>query len=149
MSSAKKFVLVDPTAYEKQIVRNVEKTSQQRQMSEMDVEIRAVLDSDEPDDIKAAKYMHALNKFRFVNRPTVDVSLKDEDILDSISNITRHKAKRLIDNIEENTELGWNDRGELIYRQTVVPNSNIVQLLTDILKPQSSDRPVGWREFAQ
>ena len=150
MNSAKKFVLVDPTVYEKQIARNVDKSPIEKKISEMDVVIRSVLDSDEADDIKAAKYAHALNKFRFITRSTQPRSgLKYEDILDSISNNARHKAKRLLDNIKENTELGWNENGELIYRQSVVPNSNIVQLITDILKPKTVDRPVGWKEFAQ
>src|SRR5215470_9227401 len=148
---SKKYILLDPGTYERQMIRNVDKTPIEKKISEMDVQIRSILDSQDPDDIKAGKYAQALNKFRFVSKstPPPQTRIQEEDILDSISNNARHKAKRLLDNIKENTELNWNDNGELVYRQSVVPNSNIVHLITDILKPKTVDRPVGWKEFAQ
>ena len=140
MHSAKKYVLVDPAVYENQ---------QQRPESEMDVEIRSILNSYEPDDIKAARYAQALNKFRNVNRPKEKPSLKNEEILDSISNTVRHKAKRILDGISDIPEMSWNEKGELVYKQSVVPNSDIVKLLTDVLKSKTVERPEGWKEFAQ
>ena len=140
MHSAKKYVLVDPVVYENQ---------QQRPESEMDVEIRSILNSNEADDIKAARYAQALNKFRNINRPKEKPSLKNEEILDSISNTVRHKAKRILDGISDIPEMSWNEKGELVYKQSVVPNSDIVKLLTDVLKSKTVDRPEGWKEFAQ
>ena len=43
---------------------------------------------------------------------------------------------------------GWSERGELVYKQATVPNSNIIELVNDVLRQKSSDRAVGWREFA-
>src|SRR5215470_4828967 len=104
---SKKYILLDPGTYERQMIRNIDKTPVEKKISEMDVEIRSILDSQDPDDIKAGKYAQALNKLRFVTKSTapIQIRVQDEDILDSISNTVRHKARRLLDNIKENTEL--------------------------------------------
>ena len=61
----------------------------------------------------------------------------------------RYKAKRLLYAIRQIPDLEWNDRGELVYHQSVVPQSNIVALFNDILKIKQPIRAVGWEEFAE
>ena len=44
----------------------------------------------------------------------------------------------------------WTDNGELIYRQTKIPETNIVDLVSDVLdtKAPASGKPKGWEPFA-
>ena len=149
MNKQKKDMLMDPVAYEKHMSKIALTTPEERRQSEMDLEMRKVLESDEPDDIKVLKYSQVLAKMRNIRKPLEDNIIDDKYILDSISENVRHKAKRLLDKVKESNELEWNKYGELIYKQTPIPNSDIVQLLTDILKTRTYEKPVGWHDFAE
>src|SRR5215470_2306155 len=149
MNKQKKYMLMDPVAYEKHMSKIALTTPEERRQSEMDLEMRKVLESDEPDDIKVLKYSQVLAKMRNIRKPLEDNIIDDKYILDSISEDVRHKAKRLLDKVKESNELDWNKYGELIYKQTTIPNSDIVQLLTDILKTRTYEKPVGWHDFAE
>lgn len=140
---------MDPVTYERHMSRIDHTSPIEKKQSDMDREIRNVLDSSDPDDIKALKYSQILVRVRGMQKPLKDNDIDEKYILDSIAENVRHKAKRLLDKVIENTELGWNKYGELIYRQTPIPNSNIVQLLTDILKSRTHEKPVGWYDFAE
>jgi hypothetical protein len=121
-------------------------------ISQLDNEVRDILNGDEPDDIKAKRYAMIIKKFR-VPEPTrerVD-KIDDAEILESVSPAIRYKAKRLIRIIKEIPELEWNERGELIHRQSTIQGSNIVELFADVLKAKrvGEDRPDGWEEFPE
>ena len=152
MQHAKKFVLVDPEAYSRQIkmpaVHTFEPTS-----ASLDDEVRSILDSYEADDVKAKRYLMTIKKFRDRSAPPAAPSapresIDEDDILESVPPASRYKAKRLLHAIRQIPDLEWNERGELVYRQSVVPQSNIVELFNDILKLKQVNRAVGWEEFA-
>ena len=155
MDHTKKFVLVDPIAYSRiQAPTNTESIVPNK-VSQLDNEIREILNGDEPDDIKVKRYGMLLKKFR-VNEPIKssvhDMNVVDEEeILESVPSAVRYKAKRLVRIIKENPLLAWNARGELVWKQSVVSGSNIVDLFNDLLKQKRSgdDRPHGWQEFSE
>ena len=95
-----------------------------------------------------------LKKFRDRSAPpttstsSVRDSIGEEDILESVPPTTRYKAKRLLHAIRQISDLKWNERGELVYKQSIVPHSNIVELFNDILKAKQPTRAVGWEQFA-
>ena len=61
----------------------------------------------------------------------------------------RHKAKRILLLLKQNSEVDWNDKGELIYRQSTIFNSHMADLLANVLKTKTvRDPPIGWLEFA-
>ena len=80
-----------------------------------------------------------------------DAVIDEAEILESMPVTVRHKAKRLIRIIKENPQLTWNERGELIHKQTTIHDSSIVELISDILKQKrvGDERPLGWREFSE
>ena len=41
----------------------------------------------------------------------------------------------------------WNDRGELLHEGMVVPGSNVVDLVHDLLHKRKTSDPVGWQQF--
>ena len=41
----------------------------------------------------------------------------------------------------------WNDRGELLHEGVVVPGSNVVDLVHDLLRTRKTSDPIGWQQF--
>ena len=167
MQHAKKFILVDQPTYEKRMVRDTLTVAPppafqspslstpfssigDRRLSEFDGEMRSIPDTYQPDDVKVKLYPNALSKYKFTSERTPTAAVKtsvrdeltEEEILDSVPPTVRHKAKRLLRHVRESPDVSWNDRGELVYKQTIVPNSNIVELMNDVLRLKTSDRAV-------
>jgi hypothetical protein len=71
----------------------------------------------------------------------------ENEIIDSVPESLRQKARRLLDKIKGT--VSWNDRGEMVYRNAPVPGINIVDIVNDALRKQKSFQPVGWKTFAQ
>ena len=42
----------------------------------------------------------------------------------------------------------WNDRGELLHEGVVIPDSNIVDLVHDLLRKRKMTDRIGWQQFA-
>ena len=41
----------------------------------------------------------------------------------------------------------WNDRCELLHEGMVVPGSNVVDLVHDLLRKRKTSDPIGWQQF--
>ncbi|PVD18260.1 hypothetical protein C0Q70_20809 [Pomacea canaliculata] len=62
----------------------------------------------------------------------------------------KKKAERLLQHFKRNPELTWNDRGEILYEGQAVKNSNLVDLVNDVLRKRKRARsPRGWETFAK
>ena len=153
MQHAKKYVLVDPVMYSRTLALNPISsipTPSIAKNSRLDSEVR-FLEGDEPDDVKAKHHAMVLKKFR-VREPAqhIEDAVDETEIVDSVPTTVRHRAKRL-SIFKENPHLAWNARGELIYNQSVVSGSSIVELFNDILRHRrvGDERPSGWREFSE
>src|ERR1700690_583201 len=144
MEHAKKMMLVDP--------RFTRPSMRDKSLSALDTEIANTLDSDEPDDVKAKHYIMTLKRFKFheeIPKPVIKPLEKLEPkVLESVSQKQQYKAKRAMDLLKRNSEVDFNDRGELIYRQSRVPGSNIVDLIEDLTRTTSTESPVGWEALA-
>ena len=73
----------------------------------------------------------------------------ESEIIDSVPKIMRKKARRLLDKIRTGSGVEWNDRGQLLINNTVVPGSNIVDLVNDVLRKRRQFEPVGWQPFVR
>ena len=145
MEHAKKMMLVDP--------RFARPSMRDKSLSAMDTEIANTLDSDAPDDVKAKHYIMTLKRYKFheeIPKPTVKpIEKLESTVLQSVSQKQQYKAKRAMDLLKRNSEVDFNDQGELIYRQSKVPGSNIVDLIEDLTRTTSTEAPVGWEALAQ
>ena len=121
----------------------------EKSLSKLDEMIEDTLNSDLPDDEKAKRCTITLNKFRYYDEsPVTPVAKKDDDILQSIQSNQQYKAKRLLQQLKKNSDIKFDDDGQMIYRQSLVPNSNVSDLLTDVLKKKTTDPPIGWQQFS-
>ena len=141
MDHAKKLVLVDP--------RMTRPSMKDKTLSNLDTIISETLNSEMSDDEKAKRYAMALRSFKYYDAPPAPAKdEKESEILSSIDPSVQYKAKRLLDQLKRNPDVDWSGKGELIYKQSLIPNSNVVDLLSDVLKKKSTELPTGWKQFA-
>jgi len=151
----KKFVLVDPIAYQ----NNSQQCARPSEAGGLDAQIREILnDPTKPDDVKVKLYAQALTKHtapiahqqqQQQQPPSVDYS---SEVLDSVPIAARHKAKRILRELNANPAVNIEPSGRFVYKQSPIENSNIVDLVVDLLrdkKIETGAEPAGWREFAQ
>lgn len=121
-----------------------DRSSQQQLTNGVDSEISVVLQENLPIDIKVKKYYSVLNKHLKDVLPesvtagentTESLPMDIHHILQSIRNTQRHKVYQLLTLIKNSPDGSWSSRGELIYKQQVIPNSNIIELMTNLMKP--------------
>ena len=63
---------------------------------------------------------------------------------------TGSRARLLLNKIKNNKDImHWNSRGELIYYGKVIPSTQIVDLVRDVMKARKNFDPNGWQIFAR
>ena len=78
-----------------------------------------------------------------------DADQIEQEILESVPKTMKKKAQLLVSKIKMNPDMKWNERGELVYKESVVPNTNMVDLVNDALRRRKTFQPEGWKRFAQ
>ena len=143
MEHAKKYVLVDPQIYRPSMP--------EKSLSTLDTEIQTILNGDSPDDQKAMLYTLTLKKFKaFDNNskaPDTKITVEDK-LVGELPPNQQYKANKLLRLIRDNPDIEWSDKGELIYKQSLVPNSHITDIFDDVFAIKKPvEGPPGWEEF--
>ena len=73
----------------------------------------------------------------------------EAEIIQSAPKNLRHKASVLLRRLKQDDNIAWNDKGELVYKGDVVPNTHIHDLIQDVLRKCKTHVPVGWQTFAR
>jgi hypothetical protein len=75
--------------------------------------------------------------------------LLSNEILQSMGSnkVLIRKAKTLLDMLERSNLIHWNERGEISVHGQLVPGTNIVDLVNDVLKSRKMNPPIGWEPF--
>ena len=73
----------------------------------------------------------------------------EQEVLSTIPKTMRRKAENLLERVKRQFNLGWNERGELLFNGEVIQGTNIVDLVNDMVRQRKSFQPHGWREFAR
>ena len=62
------------------------------------------------------------------------LSATDKQIIDSVPNTMQNRAKLLIQKLKDHSDvISWNDSGQLVLDGSTIPNSNIVDLVNDVM----------------
>ena len=74
-----------------------------------------------------------------------------EVILSAIPKNFRTRARALMNHIAADPQqrLRWNERGELVYHDDLIPGSHITDLLKNSQRQYKHSQPVGQREFRE
>ena len=143
MEHAKKYVLVDPQMYRPSLP--------EKSLSRLDLEIQNILNNDLPDDQKVIMYNATLKKYRTYDNSMKAVEPKptiEQELTDTLPPNQQYKAKKLWRLIKDNPDIDWSDKGELIYKQSLIPNSHVSDLFGDALATKRPvEGPIAWEEF--
>lgn len=131
-------------------------------ISRLDTEIKTILDNPNIDDeTKTSAYSQVLSRYlsarQQYSRPTpvpvVDVPPSKDDLgeiqLDAVPKQYAKKAQLLVDHIRRSPGIGWNQRNELVVEGATVPNSNIIDLVGDLVRPKTNFSPRGVGDFVR
>lgn len=77
-----------------------------------------------------------------------DVGL-EKSVLESVPAALKKKAERLLHHLKQNSDLRWNERGEISLQGQTIKNSNLIDLVNDVLRQRKhTEQPTGWDTFA-
>lgn len=133
-------------------------------LSRLDGEMTTILNQANLDDeTKASAYSQVLSKYmstknqyaRPTSIPIIDVPSKTTSSnatdlqLTPIPRPYKKKAQSLVDHIEKSPNISWNQRNEIIIDGETLANSNIIDLIDDLVRPKSKRDPRGIHDFVQ
>ena len=78
------------------------------------------------------------------------LSATDKQIIDSVPKTTQNRAKLLIQKLKDHSDvISWNDDGQLVLDGSTIPNSNIVDLVNDVMRKRKGFNPEHSSTFAK
>ena len=78
------------------------------------------------------------------------LSATDKQIIDSVPKTMRNRAKLLIQKLKDHSDvISWNDNGQLVLEGSIVLNSNIVDLVDDVMRKRKGFNPEHSSTFAK
>lgn len=146
MKAARKYLLVDPNTP----LQSTSTTSEAE---------RILYDPKLAEDLKAKLYEQLLAKNSLLSAagrqspppPPVVVRDFEGDVLESVPYGQRYKAKRILRELENNSDVSVGANGEFVYKNVLVPKSNIIDLVVEALlkkKRLTGYETPGWYDFA-
>ena len=82
--------------------------------------------------------------------PSLQFNATDKQIIDSVPKTMQNRAKLLIQKLKDHSDvISWNDNGQLVLEGTIVPNSNIVDLVNDVMRKRKGFNPEHSNTFAK
>ena len=168
-------ILVEPRVFESMQQAPPVSDATSKNLREKDQSMQGILESDQNNYDKANAYQQALwgflNRFeKYKDRPLGQVQLTrdpkrkestsedsgevddgiERDVFASVPKSMKNKAERLLQRLKSNPDVKWNDLGEFEYRGQLIKNSNLTDLVNDVLrKRKNTTEPLGWETFAE
>ena len=82
--------------------------------------------------------------------PSQQFNATDKQIIDSVPKTMQNRAKLLIQKLKDHSDvISWNDNGQLVLEGSIVPNSNIVDLVNDVMRKRKGFNPEDSNTFAK
>ena len=82
--------------------------------------------------------------------PSQQLNATDKQIIDSVPKTMQNCAKLLIQKLKDHSDvISWNDNGQLALEGSIVPNSNIVDLVNDVMRKRKGFNPEHSNTFAK
>ena len=81
--------------------------------------------------------------------PSQQLNTTDKQIVDSVPKTMPHRAKLLIQKLKDHSDISLNDNGQLVLEGSMVPNSNIVDSVNDVMRKRKAFNPKHSNKFAK
>ena len=144
MQHARKLVLVEPQFNRPTIKDNT--------LGKLDSEISQILNGDEDDYTKMILYGSVLRRYKTYDeerKPAVNnLEALEDKLLKSTPYNLQYKAKRILTQLGKDSDVNFTPEGKLVYKQVPVDDSNILDIISDVLKNTTTLTP-GLEEIAQ
>ena len=166
MENTKKLVLVSPD-YIDRLKTAQGPSPERRKVQELEDQLSTLLGDTTIDNTsKMKRYADILQRYQVydtkANEPTTvrllptnaeshmeeRQSKLEKDVIDSVPKVFKSKASQLLKMIGE-SELGWNEKGELLINDQRVKGSHIIDLVNDVIRKRKSPTPIGMGDFLQ
>ena len=79
----------------------------------------------------------------------VTQDLIDNEILESVSKTMKAKAQLLLKKMKSSPDISWSEKGELKYKGETVQESNVMDLVNDVLRKRKYFNKQGWETFGE
>ena len=74
--------------------------------------------------------------------PSQQLNATDKQIIDSVPKTMQNRAKLLVQKLNDHSDIiSWNNNGQLVLEGSIVPNSNIVDLVNDVMRKRKGFNP--------
>ena len=159
MAHVWKMALVDPRLLE--TLRTPIQPPSDTTLRDLDSEMTSILDKTGIDvRDKVRLYNQALLRYNDMvkitsTKPTPVVVVKEKEpttttdivgeVVTTLPKELQEKGRRLVSRLNTTK---WNNRGELLHEGVVVPDSNVIDLVHDLLGTRKTSDPICWQQFA-
>jgi hypothetical protein len=104
-------------------------------------------------DQSFTRYLNVYDDYRprpvaFAPEP-VKQDLIDNEILESVPKTMKAKVQLLLKKMKSSPDISWNEKEELKYKGETVQESNVVELVNDVLSKRKYFNPQGWETFGE
>lgn len=72
----------------------------------------------------------------------------EEEVMETVPQKFKKQALLLMERIKRDPEISWNPRGEILVKGQTIADSNLVDLIKDLLQKRKGVNPTGWKTFA-
>ena len=82
--------------------------------------------------------------------PSQQFNETDKQIINSVLKTMQNRAKLLIQKLKDHSDvISWDDKGQLVLEGSIIPNSNIVDLVNDVMQKRKGFNPEHSNTFAK
>ena len=124
------------------------------EVSKVDADMANILKKDISDYDKEKLFTQELGKYLLLRNqknivPNELKSIPSPEIMASIPKMYRNKASGLLQYLQSDKDVKWDEQGHLYIGQQKIENSHILDLIHDAMRLRKKvSRPQGWRELS-
>lgn len=132
-------------------------------LGRLDQEMKTILDRPDIDEeTKIQEYSQILSKYLNVQnklrQPTpIPIVDKRQPTIPKINTLNlssiplpyQKKARLIAEHLQQDPTIDWNERNELLLSGSTIPNSNVIDLIDDLARPNSRSQPTGIKQLVE
>ena len=130
-------------------------------MDTLDKKMQTILEREDLSEVERLKlydqsltpYLNVYDDYRprpvAVAPEPVKQDLIDNEILESVPKTMKAKVQLLLKKMKSSPDISWNEKEELKYKGETVQESNVVELVNDVLSKRKYFNPQGWETFGE
>ena len=140
MAHMRKMALVDPRLLE--TLRTPIQPPIDTNLRDLDSEMTSILDKTDIDvSEKVRLYNQALLRYNDMAKMSADIM---GEVVTTLPKALQEKGRQLVSRLKTTP---WKRQRRVVARRVVVPGSNVVDLVHDLLRKRKTSDPIGWQQF--